>query len=276
MKNFLAFLMAASILCSCNNSVNGIDADDHEQPGNSIANNTIRYTAISKVIPNDPAAFGNAHLVSNTFEGGNGILEFDAEITTIGARAFEDCSNLMSITLPNSLKTIGRYAFYLCTGLTNITIPYNVVSIAVEAFGECHALTSFDGKFATTDKRALLSDGSLIAFAPAGLTEYEIPDGVISIEEGLFFGYYNMQRITIPGSVTSVGLAAFSTADANGFSNNLIVYCKPVIPPTVKKEDDVYLCEYNAKIYVPRASVEAYKAAYGWKKHSSQIEGYDF
>ena len=50
-------------------------------------------------------------------------------VTSIGFYAFRECSNLTSITIPNSVTSIGERAFYGCTGLTSVTIPNSVTSI---------------------------------------------------------------------------------------------------------------------------------------------------
>lgn len=51
--------------------------------------------------------------------------------------AFEDCTALASITIPNSVISIGWSAFYGCTSLTNITIPDSVTDIKESAFIGC-------------------------------------------------------------------------------------------------------------------------------------------
>ena len=63
-------------------------------------------------------------------------------VTTIREYAFENCSGLSSVTIPNSVKSIGDYAFRYCSGLTSVTIPNSVTSIGVEAFRDCSGLTS--------------------------------------------------------------------------------------------------------------------------------------
>ena len=62
-------------------------------------------------------------------------------ITSIGY-AFRDCSNLTSVTIPDSVTSIGAYAFSGCTSLTSVTIPDSVTSIGDYAFFKCSALTS--------------------------------------------------------------------------------------------------------------------------------------
>ncbi len=64
-------------------------------------------------------------------------------VTSIGESAFEDCSVLTSVTIPEGVTSIGDYAFYNCSALTSVTIPSSVTSIGVEAFVQgCSALTS--------------------------------------------------------------------------------------------------------------------------------------
>ena len=192
-------------------------------------------------------------------------------VTSIGIYAFYKCSSLTSVTIGNSVTSIGDDAFYDCSGLTSVTIPDSVTSIGNGAFQLCSSLTAFYGKFASEDNRCLIVDGVLNSFAiGCGATEYTIPDSVTSIGHYAFYGCDSLTSVTIPNSVTSIGERAFYNC-----TSLKEVYCKPTTPPI----GDSDMFKYNAsgrKIYVPRNSVEAYKAAQYWSDYASNIVGYDF
>ena len=64
------------------------------------------------------------------------------KVTSIGQSAFEYCTGLTSVTIPNSVTSIGDRAFSSCSGLTSVTIGNSVTSIGDFAFDGCSGLTS--------------------------------------------------------------------------------------------------------------------------------------
>ena len=62
--------------------------------------------------------------------------------TSIGRSAFQFCTSLTSIILPNSITSIGDYAFWNCNSIISITIPNSVTSIGYSAFDGCSSITS--------------------------------------------------------------------------------------------------------------------------------------
>ena len=59
---------------------------------------------------------------SNTLVAGCQNTVIPTSVTSIGERAFYNCSRLTSIEIPNSVTEIGDYAFWECSGLTSITM----------------------------------------------------------------------------------------------------------------------------------------------------------
>ena len=196
-------------------------------------------------------------------------------VTTIGHQSFNQCTGLTSVVIPDSVTIIGGYAFSICSSLTSVTIPDSVTAIGNAIFGGCSNLTEFNGKFASEDGRCLFFNGILNSFAPAGLTEYTIPDSVIAIGWNAFSYCYSLTSVTIPDSVIAIGYEAFY-----GCTSLTSVYCRPATPPTAEVYDNYWRAfdenTYSREIYVPKESVEAYKSANYWGNYADAIVGYNF
>ena len=161
-----------------------------------------------------PNAEFNTNVVFNGYRGGKGVIEFDGPVTKIGKLSFAQKVNLESIYLPNSVNYIGLQAFYNCINLNKVTIKSNDLQIEKEftcanPFEMCSNLQNFDGPLASEDGRCLIVKNSLYSFAPYGITEYTIPQGVTTIEDSSF-ELSNLKVITIPEGVERIEAHAFA------------------------------------------------------------------
>ena len=71
----------------------------------------------------------------------SGSYAIPDSVTSIGKRAFSECTSLTSVTIPDSVTSIGKQAFDYCTSLASVTIPDSVTSIDWDAFYYCTSLT---------------------------------------------------------------------------------------------------------------------------------------
>ncbi|MBQ3606465.1 MAG: leucine-rich repeat domain-containing protein [Muribaculaceae bacterium] len=122
----------------------------------------------------------------------------------ISGAAFQDCTNLTSVSIPNSVTSIGASTFQGCTGLTSISIPNSVTSIGASTFQGCTGLTSISIPNSVTSIGASTFQGC------TGLTSISIPDSIAYIGQHVFQGCTNLTDITIANSVTKIGYRAFS------------------------------------------------------------------
>ncbi len=124
-------------------------------------------------------------------------------VTSIGAQTFRGCCSLTSITFPKELVSIGEYAFDGCSNFTSITIPGGVTSIGSAAFKGCTGELVVNCNIPSTSAYA---SG---AFAYSDFTKIIISEGVTSIGNYAFFGSNSLTSITIPKSVTEIGTEVF-------------------------------------------------------------------
>ena len=200
----------------------------------------LSYKEASEVLELEATAFFGSY--QNQVQSFN-ELKYFTSLKKIPNEAFNNCLNLKSIGLPESLMVFTRF--------------YN-----------CPKLTAFSGKFASNDKRCWIVDGILVLIADADLTEYKIPNNVITIGDYIFYDNNAIVNVTIPNSVTSIGKSVLYSC-----ANLTHIYCTAINPP----KGGYKMFEKSAKdrkIYVPMSSVDAYKSAEYWDKYVDYIVGY--
>lgn len=145
---------------------------------------------------------GTIGLSQSLFKGNKELtsITLPNSIQTIGAFAFEDCSNLSSINIPKSLKSIGEKAFNGCTGLKKVIIPDIAAWCAVK-------FDKYGGEYNSSNP--LLNAKHIYSDEDTEITNLVIPDGVTCIENMVFIGCEALTSINIPSSVTLIKEFAF-------------------------------------------------------------------
>ena len=220
-------------------------------------------------------------------------------VTAIGPNAFNRCSGLTSVVIPQGVKTIDNYAFMGCTRLASVTLPTSVTTLGYAAFAGCTSLRQVSlgnvkeiGYYAFMDCNKLnikslpgsvhtIGDGAFMGCS--ALTSMNTGAGVTSIGIGAFARCTQLKSVVLGNAVKTLGVAAFSgcrslTDVTLGLSLELIdeyafeacnalrsLTIMPELPPYLVDENCFSNEAYNqATLYVPEVSVEDYMFCERW------------
>ena len=202
---------------------------------------------------------------SNTLIAGCSVTNMPKSVIHIGAYAFSYQYLLNSIEVPDGIIAIGDNAYYGCGNATSIFIPNSVSHIGRWALYACYSLNSIVVEEGNSVYDSRNNCNAIIETATNSLIvacqNTVIPEGVTNIGENAFFNCRNITSITLPNSVTNIEPFAFD------FCSSLdTIYCYSTTPPTTTE----YAFEnYDATLYVPCESLEAYKAHEVWGRFNT-------
>ena len=205
----------------------------------------------SVTIPASVESIGNG-----TFNGCTSLAQvtLPERLTAIGSNAFNGCTSLQTLPLPAALVSIGASAFAGCTRLETVVLPPALTSMGEQAYEGCSSL------------RTLALTGTLSkipgqAFAQcSALTAVTIPDGIVEVGVNAFYKCIYLNTITMGKDVALLESGAF---DNNPRVKTII--CRAMTPPLMEHTNTYMRSVYkNATLYVPAASVDAYKHTGIW------------
>ena len=124
-------------------------------------------------------------------------------VTEIDWYTFSENKNLTKVKLPDKLVKIGSGAFQECTALKSIIIPDSVQTIEDYAFMGDTALISAE------ISKNFANSGDAVFSKCIALETVEISDGATVIGEGMFRDCRSLTEVTVPDSVKTIGKYAF-------------------------------------------------------------------
>ncbi len=138
--------------------------------------------------------------------GGNVVIPSTTNgytVTSIGCIAFDSCTNLTSVIIPDTVTNIGQGAFAYCSNLTSVTMTNSIAWIGVQAFQNCTSLTNVT----IPDSIGGIGDSTFLNCS--SLTSVNIPENVRSIGQ-FAFADCGLTNVTISGRLILIGSYAFS------------------------------------------------------------------
>ena len=174
-------------------------------------------------------------------------IHIHESVASMGEFALGECPSLHSVIIPENLTVIERYAFAGCTGLTDIIIKEGVEKIGYRAFRYCNSLLSI------AIPETVRSIGGEAFGQCSQLRDVFISSGLISIEAEAFRDCVSLTNIAIPDSVTEINYGAFQNC-----TNLKAVYLPEKI--TRISHYAFYHCEKLEEIVVPDGvtNIDAY------------------
>lgn len=167
-------------------------------------------------------------------------------VTELENSAFFGCTSLSSVTLPQGMTKIGQSAFSGCTSLAEVSIPDSVTEVGYQAFWGTAILEAQTGA-------AKYIDHWLIDF-DSSVSELEILPGTVGIADGALHDEYvddeeqdakYLRKLTIPDSVKYICDEMFDDGyggEGEGYSFINVSKLEEVSMSDTLKEQYLRLC----------------------------------
>lgn len=202
---------------------------------------------------------------SGVLRNGNTVEVHCDSSTTLSSGETHTTNSYTSIEIGNCVTTIGERTFINQLWLENITIPSGVTTIDTYAFSAAGNKAS---SFSITLNEGLVTIGTSAFGGCVNYSDLTIPNSVTTIGANAF-SQNNISTLTIGSGVTSICTGAFAKSnDSTQFESVTVL---ATTPPTIEYVTFNPSLEINA-IYVPAASVNAYKTAQYWSRYADRIQ----
>ena len=137
-----------------------------------------------------------------SFENCEGLTEIDIISSSIPAGCFKGCKNISKINHADKIRTINHDAFNGCSSLTTIDLP-NLENIAAVAFEGCTSLKEAN----LGDSLTLVSNGLFTNCT--SLEKVSIPNTVTTMGNKVFYNCKSLKSIKLPNSLEAIGREVF-------------------------------------------------------------------
>ena len=180
------------------------------------------------------------------------IWGIDCDVVGIFDYAFSNCTDIKSVTLPESILSIGESAFQN-SGLKEIVIPESVKSIGIAAFKECPDLVSVSlpSNLSTIERSLFWNCKSL--------QEVTLPENLKTIGTSAFGRCVSLKTVDLPATLTKLEYAAFKLCE-----NLTDVYCRAMTPPDANALGVFSNISPGATLHVPNDVLQVYKNTNKW------------
>ncbi|MBE6534120.1 MAG: leucine-rich repeat domain-containing protein [Ruminococcaceae bacterium] len=115
--------------------------------------------------------------------------------------AFEGCSQLETLSIPNTVKSIGSKAFYGCDAVQEINVPEGVSYIGMETFRGCKSLK----KIAIPSTVTNIGSSAFFGCTSLETVTFAANSTLAGIENAAFYNCKKIKEINIPKSVIYIG-----------------------------------------------------------------------